>query len=333
MTTLSNQGAALIEILQPTPFASLPEPEPGWFDVSYAITGDGLLASLRSTCDVAGNWYRNVKAKETARPLVTRNAMARLSIFDGITEYGTIEFPLETAFPVFDTHRNGGWIVASARCRPTDVNATLFSDEGQAIDRFCLGDGMEHLQCDDRGNIWVGYFDEGVFGNDGWKLPGSKAPISMAGLVQFDPSGKVLWQLDDPSMADCYALNVTRSTTWAYYYTDFPIVEIATATGRTRVRQTTVTGGHSLACDAQGAMIIGGYSPDRDGITLLDFRDGVQTVARFRHALPSTFSERAALCQARGDTLHIVQDRLWNQLTLNDVRLAAAQRMSEKGRY
>lgn len=325
MTISVKPGPVLVETLQPTPFASLPEPEPGWFDVSYAITGDGLLASLRSTCDVTGNWYRNVKARDTSRPLLTKNAVAKLSIFDGMTEYGAIEFPLATAFPVFDIHKDGGWVVANARCRPTDDNATLFDEKGVAVDRFCLGDGIEHLQCDDRGNIWVGYFDEGVFGNDGWKLPGAREPISMAGLVQFDPSGKVLWRLDDPSMADCYALNVSRGTAWAYYYTDFPIVEISIATGRTRARKTSVAGGHSLACDSKGAMIIGGYSPDKDRITLLEFRAGAEAVACFRHALQGSFSERASLCQGRGDTLHIVQDGFWSKLTLDDVRQAAAQ--------
>ncbi|WP_176444820.1 hypothetical protein [Paenibacillus herberti] len=36
---------------------------------------------------------------------------------------------------------------------------------------FLLGDGIQSVQVTDKGIIWTSYFDEGVFGNNGWDKP------------------------------------------------------------------------------------------------------------------------------------------------------------------
>jgi hypothetical protein len=71
------------------------------------------------------------------------------------------------------------------------------------------------------GQIWVGYFDEGVFGGG----------IGRAGAVCFDAAGKPVFRYNEfaiaqnlPPVADCYTLNVAEDAVWLCYYTAFPLV-------------------------------------------------------------------------------------------------------------
>jgi hypothetical protein len=83
---------------------------------------------------------------------------------------------------------------------------------------FTLGDGIQHVQTTPDGQIWVGYFDEGVFGN---------TPISQSGINCFDKVGKLTYSHGNETMADCYALNViSNKEVWSCYYTEFPLVQI-----------------------------------------------------------------------------------------------------------
>jgi hypothetical protein len=123
-----------------------------------------------------------------------------------------------------------GFFLATRRCEFSEqnlrLNGKVFDFDGMLVRSILLGDGIEDLQVDESGQIWVSYFDEGIFGNLGWKRP-----LGSSGLRQFDDRGysnfefKPLAGLD--AIDDCYALNVTSSNeTWCYYYSQFPIVRI-----------------------------------------------------------------------------------------------------------
>lgn len=91
-----------------------------------------------------------------------------------------------------------------------------------------LGDGIEHVQTTKAGDVWTGYFDEGVYGNLGKSGPEA---IGQAGLVRFDRGGKVTYSYDAPSglgpIDDCYALNVvSNGEVYLYYYSDFRVVQL-----------------------------------------------------------------------------------------------------------
>ena len=90
-----------------------------------------------------------------------------------------------------------------------------------------VGDGVEHMFTTSAGDIWVAYFDEGVFGNYGWGGPGP-TPIGAPGIVRFGADLSLRWSFPmNTSMADCYAFNVDDHEIWACYYTEFPIARIA----------------------------------------------------------------------------------------------------------
>jgi hypothetical protein len=119
---------------------------------------------------------------------------------------------------------DGSLLLAQSRYsrRPFEPdNAQVFSGSGQALRSFRIGDGVAHLAVDEPGTIWVGYYDEGIYSGD---------PLSAGGLARFDEYGRQLWTYRPPSgldhIADCYALNVSARTTWAYYYTGFPLIRI-----------------------------------------------------------------------------------------------------------
>jgi hypothetical protein len=110
-----------------------------------------------------------------------------------------------------------GWLIAEAR----GGYARICDEAGSLSRSLDLGDASEHLQTTPDGHIWVGYFDEGVFGRG----------IGNNGLVCFDSSGAPIFkfaefakQHDLPFIDDCYTLNVVESSVWVSYYTDFPLV-------------------------------------------------------------------------------------------------------------
>src|SRR5262245_51164645 len=118
----------------------------------------------------------------------------------------------DLAFPKPAPLPGGRVLVLSSRCRwwpgGADRNAVVFDDAGVRVAEGVVGDGIEHVFTTSAGDIWVGYFDEGVVGNVGWGGPGP-APIGRGGIVRFAADLSLRWSFPlDTSMVDCYALNV-----------------------------------------------------------------------------------------------------------------------------
>jgi hypothetical protein len=51
----------------------------------------------------------------------------------------------------------------------------MYDAQGRPSQGEVFGDDIAHVQATDTGEIWVGYFDEGVYGNYGWGS--SRLPI------------------------------------------------------------------------------------------------------------------------------------------------------------
>jgi hypothetical protein len=119
----------------------------------------------------------------------------------------------------------------------------LYDADGQAVSEHVLGDGIAHVLATSTGQVWVGYFDEGIYGNYGWGRADSHEPVGAYGIVRFSPGLEPVWHYPKytevgpwDAVSDCYALNVDDTCTWACYYSDFPVV---------RIRDGTVTGWHN----------------------------------------------------------------------------------------
>jgi hypothetical protein len=84
-------------------------------------------------------------------------------------------WPIELTGPavghsVLDLLPGGEILVVGSRSQrfrdgTVEDNAHVFDPGGAHLRSFCLGDGIERIGVDGAGTIWVGYFDEGVFGN------------------------------------------------------------------------------------------------------------------------------------------------------------------------
>jgi hypothetical protein len=139
-----------------------------------------------------------------------------------------------------------------------DLNASVFTHEGELKREFLLGDGIRHLQTTQNGAIWTGYFDEGVFGNYGWY-----DPVGEPGLIKWDQQGNKLYTFQPSGgidfIADCYALNVVSNTeTWLYYYTKFPLVRLVN--GQVKgFWNTPIHGSHAFATWRYHVLFCGGY--------------------------------------------------------------------------
>lgn len=123
-----------------------------------------------------------------------------------------------------------GLLLGNRRCKyageATEANGCLFDSRGQLVRRLLLGDGIADLQTTTSDEIWVSYFDEGVFGNFGWRKP-----IGKAGLVRFNLDGNICYRFKTVAglgpIDDCYCLNVvSEREAWCYYYSQFSIVQI-----------------------------------------------------------------------------------------------------------
>src|SRR5262245_41324772 len=58
------------------------------------------------------------------------------------------------------------WLLVRGRAGgEDDRNAHVYEADGTPAHSFHAGDGIADVQATERGNAWVSYFDEGVFGN------------------------------------------------------------------------------------------------------------------------------------------------------------------------
>lgn len=203
----------------------------------------------------------------------------------------------------------GQLLLACARCRyhgpdRYDFNGRLYNSQGILVREFSLGDGIEHIQTTPSGQIWVGYFDEGVIGNYGWR-----EPVGASGLVCFDGVGKKLYAFEAPDplgpIIDCYAMNVIDDDdVWLCYYTDFPLVHLKN--GEVRHRGSFVSGSHALAVWADMILFASGYG-DHGRFHLFNV---------YRDVVPRHFSfedEQGRLIErpdvrARGESVYMLWD-------------------------
>jgi hypothetical protein len=118
--------------------------------------------------------------------------------YDGTRVLLRTELPeVPFAFPFIQILPTGHILVAGSRCRYSngraELNAALYTPEGTLAHQMTLGDGIQDIQASRQGELWVSYFDEGVFGNYGWDQP-----IGAPGLVCFGQDGQVRWNFTAP---------------------------------------------------------------------------------------------------------------------------------------
>jgi hypothetical protein len=117
-------------------------------------------------------------------------------------------------FPLVQRFSDGRWLVIEARTDARANNAFVFSPEGSEINSFYAGDGIQAVIVDRRDKIWIGYFDEGVFGAFNPTPPqGDKSyRYGPSGLLRMDDKGTIEFAFNDrhpdKSIADIQAVTI-----------------------------------------------------------------------------------------------------------------------------
>ncbi len=231
----------------------------------------------------------------------------------------TIAFPHVQALP------DGGLLLVGARSYLHDGvgerNALLIDHDGKLGTSFCIGDGIQSVQVTPSANVWVGYFDEGVFGNMGWGGHEAHPPLGAPGLVCWSLSGEQLYRFEPPtglgSIDDCYAMCAVEETAWACYYSGFPICR-ATVDGSTAGWRNDVAGAHQIAVQGDRVGLIGGYSGLFDRLVVGRLGDEVvETPTTWQLALPGGDALPSdATVVARGRFVHALANDTWFRLDI-----------------
>jgi len=228
---------------------------------------------------------------------------------------------LDVAHPHIELLADGSFLVVGARCywreAGAELNAVVYDEGGAVVRRGCFGDGIEHVQVARDGTIWVGYFDEGVFGNYGWGNPGPE-PLGSSGIAAWSPDFEKVWELDASAglVSDCYTLNVSDHEVLSAPYTDFPIVSIRS--GAVAVTPTEgISGPRGILRSGDRIALIGAYR-DPGLLVLGEISNGkfVET-ARQHLTRPSGDPLPPGTVHCRGSVAHVFADNEWLSFDLS----------------
>jgi len=131
--------------------------------VAVWTTPDGLEAAISRTVSPGGASFPD--------PSADRPVQARITVHTPGLAAVTPIADLALAHITVQPMPGGQFLVAGARCRwradGPDRNGVIYAADGQVVAERVLGDGIEHVLATSDGQVWIGYFDEGIYGNYG----------------------------------------------------------------------------------------------------------------------------------------------------------------------
>lgn len=148
------------------------------------------------------------------------------------------------------------WLLVNAIvCNDTDPNAFIYKEDGSLLHSFHVGHGVEHVQVTENGDIWVGYYDEGIYGD---------FELAQTGLNCFNQKGDLIFEFsfsDEVPIIDCcYALNAASDEeVYTYYYSDFPLVQIKNKKDYQVFHNVSIRGSDAFAVWKEFALFGHGY--------------------------------------------------------------------------
>lgn len=292
----------------------LPKSPSGWYAYRHYLLSDGAMAVLWTDRDINAEhqawWEKARRATFPRRMPDLWTGSARLSTLAETGETAAVSVPL-VRHPEIDRFPDGRWLIASSRARPDETNGLVLGKDGEPLRSFSLGDGIEHVRCASDGTIWVGYLDEGIFGNS----------VGSGGIVRFNALGEPLWSYNDQGRGrdlyidDCYALTLRDDELWSCFYSAFPIVRVKD--GKATHWANSVTGAKAMAIDRSFVLLAGGYGADAKRLALLKLAEGE---ARLLGTYEQPEIENAALIAGRSSVIHVVHDGTWSRISVEEVR-------------
>jgi len=251
----------------------LPPPPNGYRADGYQVGVDGRLLALFSALD-------------------TEAAIAKglLAVAVGAGWRPLASFPFAVHDTAFDATPDGCCVIAQLGSRSGEANTSVYFD-GAKVGAFHAGDFVNHLQCDGRGGIWIGYYDQ-AFGQ------------AFSGIVRFAASGEVLSR--HAGVFDCYALNVGRDVSWSCWDMGFPLGRLDDNCSGPQWVNDFAPGVDAVAVSPPYALLVGGYDADNK-LTLAEMRgDRLQLTQTFDARDVLGVDLKQAWFTARNDCLFVV---------------------------
>jgi hypothetical protein len=178
-------------------------------------------------------------------------------------------------------------------------NGHVLDRDGTLVRQLSLGEGIADVQTTSGSDVWVSYFDEGVF------------KAGEPGLACFDHVGERVFAFnssianndDVPIIHDCYAMNVeSDNEVWLYYYSAFPLVRLVDKQLAGIWPRTPGLGAHAFAVGERSVLFAGDYG-DTTTITRHFPESGRAEMARAIGQGQAVEFTRAA---GRGDSLYLL---------------------------
>ncbi|MGW7263963.1 hypothetical protein [Streptomyces sp. NPDC054842] len=283
-----------------TPYAGLPE-------------SHGGRHVVHSTVDARGraHWLLTERRPEPHRGDPYDAVVVTV---EGGSVHETVLSGVHASYSRLDALPAGGFVLAAPRSRRGDSQVSVLDSRGRRSRTFRVGDGIEDLLVDHAGDVWVGYFDEGVYGD----------ALSAPGLRRWSATGEPLWAYQPlpgfDTISDCYALNVAAGTVWACPYPGFRLLEIR-EDGAVRARENPVQGAKGVIVEGDRVVFFSPYGDDWN--VLVDCRlsaDAVRPVGygRLVRSGGADLGHRRRRVVCRGPRLY-VQQKPWTQWAVLDI--------------
>ncbi len=308
----------------------IPEVDQNYALVSCSVSnnGDGLFLFIKNdpNDDVHGRIERGASFAKTKMP---KKKTFKLIVQN---DYKSIEILIDRinfTYPVFDIFNDGRVVIAGGRTQwrskdDYDLNGLIFDPSNGERIRFLAGDGIANLSIDNNSRIFISYFDEGVFGNNGWNHPGPSGP-GAGGLCCFNGKGELDWQFNSVDgsaefISDCYAMNVFEEYAYVYYYTDFSLCEIDQEF-KTTFWKPNVSGCHSFAINNDLVVFSGQYNdPCTRFFAMKRLRNGLSKPQPVSINLEFGKLKKAHKTVCRGDHIHHFNPDGWFKASISSLK-------------
>ena len=162
------------------------------------------------------------------------------------------------------------------------------------------------MQTTTDGQIWVSYFDEGIFGD---------TTFGHTGLACFGTDDGLLFDFNRIAqglIADCYAFNaLSNDEVWLCPYTDFPVVKIKSSQISKKWDNNPVHGSDAFAVWKDRVLFSGGYRDKGKLFIVSLYRlDGSQLLKEECHAVDKNGSKiNLKSAFGRGSRLYLETDQ------------------------
>lgn len=181
-----------------------------------------VAGSIGASGEFVGLWSAPNEGSAPApggplEPMATHPVDGRITVQDSdvavLAEIGQLPMTTVLVQPMPDDR---ALVVGTrAKWRPTgpDRNAVLYDANGDVVAEQTFGDGIGHVVATRSGDVWVGYFDEGVYGNYGWGDSPDNEPVGSCGLVRFAADLTPAWRCFPGRTRSATATRSTPPTT------------------------------------------------------------------------------------------------------------------------